>query len=106
MIDLRLSLASTVYSFGHSVQVCFASFSHNEKQKNKKKSSWGYKVRLALGKTLAADLIDSVCKVSGKSQVLLTLVSRARPPSTPSVVSQRIQRFCCIAKKNCRENSF
>ena len=41
-------------------------------------SSWRYKVRLALGKTLAADLIDGSCKVSGKFQALLTLVSRSR----------------------------
>ena len=32
---------------------------------------------------LAADLIDAFVKISGKSQVLLTLVSRARAPKHP-----------------------
>ena len=38
-----------------------------------------------MGKTLAADLINGHLKVGGKSQVLLTLVSRA-PPEHPQVL--------------------
>ena len=53
--------------------------------------SWGCKVRLAWGKTLAADLIDGSFKVSGKFQALLTLASHSsHGDSPPTPLSQVI----------------
>ena len=64
-------------------------------------------------RTLPLDLINGSFKVCGKFQALSPLAScargraraRARPPRTPSSVSQGIQRFCCMAQKNHAANA-